>query len=124
MTILALVLSMTDATADIKRISAAELQHYLESGRAIAIDVRDLASFEAGHIPGARHLTRSGLTKAFVHELRASSRLIVVYCSCIGESTSAKAAVELAAQGVTNIAVLSGSLQAWVGFGGRLEATK
>lgn len=41
------------AVAAAERIEAAEARRLLESGAAVAIDVRDVQSYAAGHIPGA-----------------------------------------------------------------------
>ncbi|TGG93332.1 metalloregulator ArsR/SmtB family transcription factor [Natronospirillum operosum] len=50
----------------------------LENGSVTLLDVRPGAEFEAGHLPGARHLTLAEL-KQHLHELPAD-RTIVAYC--------------------------------------------
>lgn len=39
--------------SQVRRIDAAETKRLLDAGEAITIDVRDVQSFVAGHIPGA-----------------------------------------------------------------------
>lgn len=39
-----------------RRIDASEAKRLLDSGRGVAVDVRDVQSYVGGHIPGALHI--------------------------------------------------------------------
>jgi class 3 adenylate cyclase len=79
----------------------------------LVLDVRrsDRWSDDRGRIPGAVWLPHDHLLKR-AHELRRD-REIVVYCSCPGDATSARAARSLRERGFTRVAVLRGGLAAW-----------
>ena len=62
-----------------RRVTTAELAEMMKSNGAFVVDVRDQASFDAGHIPGAR-LIPAGQILNHVNEL-PKDKLIVTYCS-------------------------------------------
>jgi 3-mercaptopyruvate sulfurtransferase SseA len=63
----------------VRRVTVAELKGMLEKDQAIVIDVRNEASYNAGHIKGAR-LIPVGDILNHVDEL-PKDKLIVTYCS-------------------------------------------
>lgn len=68
------------ATADgVRRITVDELKDLLAKNEAIVIDVRNQASYDAGHVKGAR-LIPVGEILNHVNEL-PKDKLIVTYCS-------------------------------------------
>ena len=68
------------ATSDgVRRITVAELKDLLDKDKAIVIDVRNEASYNAGHVKGAR-LIPVGEIQNHVNEL-PKDKLIVTYCS-------------------------------------------
>jgi len=62
------------------RISMAEFEKLLKTGGVMVIDVRDRASYSAGHIRGAI-LMPLGTLEEHLPELKAASKPIVAYCS-------------------------------------------
>jgi len=62
-----------------RRVTADELQAMLKNGEAIVVDVRNQASYDIGHIPGAK-LIPSGEILNHVNEL-PRDKMIVTYCS-------------------------------------------
>jgi len=62
-----------------RRVTADELQAMLKNGEAIVVDVRNQASYDIGHIPGAK-LIPSGEILNHVNEL-PRDKTIVTYCS-------------------------------------------
>ena len=62
-----------------RRVTADELQNMLKNGQAIVVDVRNQASYDIGHIPGAK-LIPSGEILNHVNEL-PRDKMIVTYCS-------------------------------------------
>jgi rhodanese-related sulfurtransferase len=66
------------ARDQIEEVTADELAHRLERGRAVVIDVRPTAEYEAGHIAGARSIPIDHLDQAI--ETLPRSREIIAYC--------------------------------------------
>ena len=70
----------TKATDDgVRRITATELRDLLSKGQAVVVDVRNEASFKAGHIRGAKLIP----TNEFLNRINELPRdkTIVTYCS-------------------------------------------
>ncbi|HEY0160536.1 MAG TPA: rhodanese-like domain-containing protein [Thermoanaerobaculia bacterium] len=112
MFLLALVLASTIATkADVPRLTPAELGPLLESGDAIAIDVRGSVPYKLGRIAGATWLPL-GKVGERAAEL-PKDKLLVAYCTCGAEELSLDAALVLAQKGFTRVAVLKGGYPAW-----------
>jgi len=94
---------------EIREIDTDEARRRLEAGDTLFMDVRDPASFEAAHIPGAMHVNDHNI-EAFVEET-ARDRPIVIYCYH-GLSSRGGAAF-LLAQGFTDVCSLSGGFEGW-----------
>jgi rhodanese-related sulfurtransferase len=62
-----------------RRVTADELQNMLKNGQAIVVDVRNQASYDIGHIPGAK-LIPAGEILNHINEL-PRDKMIVTYCS-------------------------------------------
>ena len=81
----------------------------------LVLDVRDAEMFRAGRLPGAQLMTIETLgTPDGIAPLKNEKRLIVTYCSCESEQSSARAALMLKAQGVPNVLALVGGYEEWV----------
>jgi hydroxyacylglutathione hydrolase len=97
------------ATARVGQIDADGVARRLAAGSALVIDVRSTAEWQAGHIPGARHIPLGELTR------KASTlpreRPIVVHCQ--GGARSAIAASLLQAEGVPDVLNLAGGFNEW-----------
>jgi len=92
-----------------------------ESRSVLVVDVRDIDSFDRGHIPGAIHVPVREVDVR-VTEIRnaAKGRLVITYCSCPSEATSLAAARVLTEAGVSASALVGG-FPRWVEFGGAVE---
>jgi phage shock protein E len=66
--------------SSVARMSLPEFKIALESGRVLAIDVRDAQSYELGHIPGAALIPLGDVAKKAV-ELKATKKVLVTYCA-------------------------------------------
>jgi hydroxyacylglutathione hydrolase len=93
----------------ITQITAPELAPRLQRGEVDVIDVRGQSEWEAGHLPGARHIPVGYLTEHLA-EL-SHTRPIVVQCQ--GGARSAIAASVLRSQGFANVTNLIGGFAAW-----------
>ena len=62
-----------------RRVTVAELKDLLDKNEAIVIDVRNEASYNAGHVRGAKLIPEADILK-HIDEL-PRNKLIVTYCS-------------------------------------------
>lgn len=102
-----------DATGKIAQASTAELHDVLLPRGVAVIDVRNQSEWDAGHIPGARHIQLGTLDE----RLNEVPRDGVVVVHCQTGSRSAIAASLLAARGFSSIINLQGGYSAWASAG-------
>ncbi len=69
-----------DPLEAVPRMTVADLKKGLDAGRILVVDVRDVHSFAAGHIPGAVLIPLEQVVSRSA-ELKASKKVIVTYCS-------------------------------------------
>ena len=69
-----------DPSAAVPRMPRAEFKKLLDADKILAIDVRDINSYRAGHIPGAI-LTPYAEIEQHILTLKASKKPIVAYCA-------------------------------------------
>ena len=62
-----------------RRITIDELDALMKNNEAVVVDVRNQASYDAGHIPGSR-LIPAGEIQNHINEL-PRDKMIVTYCS-------------------------------------------
>lgn len=62
-----------------RRVTTVELQELIKKNEAFVVDVRNDASFKAGHIPGAKLIPATEILN-HIDEL-PKDKLIVTYCS-------------------------------------------
>jgi len=84
------------------------------------LDVRDLASFEKGRIPGAINIDYTMILEQG-DRFAGEKRTIVAYCACANEMTAARAAVDLAARGIPGAKALKGGWDEWVARREKIE---
>lgn len=94
---------------DFRQIGVAEAQGFFQSKKAVFVDIRDPASYEAAHIPGALYLSDSNIE----HFVAATdkSKPVVVYC--YHGNTSQGAAAYLVDQGFQEVYSVIGGFEAW-----------
>lgn len=101
-------------------IDPATLERRRRAGSVAIFDVNALASWRAGHVPGARHLDHAAFTAAELPAAREQP--VVFYCSnplCRKAPLAAKRALRM---GWTNVAVLSAGISGWTAAGLPVEA--
>lgn len=100
------------AKALINEITTEQASSLLNSG-AQALDVREPAEFEAGHIANAHHIPRGMLEFMIANNssLKNKDTEIVVYCKTGGRS--ALAAATLLQLGYTNVSSMMGGFDLW-----------
>jgi rhodanese-related sulfurtransferase len=97
-------------------VDAAALAEMISAGGVEVIDVRRDYEFEAGHIPGARHIEMNDLTAAA--ESLPRDRPVVFYCRSGNRSAMAAEAFGQAGFDAHNLA---GGVIAWVDLENALE---
>jgi rhodanese-related sulfurtransferase len=99
---------MADAKPDPDQLAPARLKELLDGGKVELLDVRQEHEWEAGRIPGSRHILLNDLPAEA--ERLGSEQQIVVYCH--GGSRSAMAAEALRSAGF-DASSLEGGIDAW-----------
>lgn len=98
------------------QVDAVDARTWLDSGAAIAVDVREIAEWQAGRIAGALHIPMGDL-EGRVRELPHEQRLIIV-CRSGARSHMVTRALANVGYDAFN---LSGGMDAWVRTGGPIE---
>jgi len=94
---------------EFKEISVEEASKKLESGKAAFVDVRDPASYEAAHVPGALQLNDANV-QDFITKTD-KTKPIVVYC--YHGHTSQGAAAYFMEQGFKEVYSVIGGFERW-----------
>jgi rhodanese-related sulfurtransferase len=87
----------------------------------VVLDVRERDAFDAGHIPGARHVPRGQLEIRIDQVLPDPSTRVVTCCEFGKISTLA--AATLRTMGFNRAVALDGGMKAWRDAGYPVEAT-
>ena len=96
-------------------VTLAETRAIIEQGTHILFDARSLASYSAGHLPGAMSLPADAMEQQFPQftgVLDADSP-ILVYCSGVECDESLRLGTFLREQGFTNVVLFVGGYAAW-----------
>ncbi len=101
-----------EAKGQIQETDVAGLKQLMAADpKVVVLDVREPADFEAGHIPGAVHVSRGMLELEIDELVPDQDAKIVAYCG--GGSRSALAAQTLQTMGYENVYSLAGGWRAW-----------
>lgn len=101
----------------VQTVSAADLAHWLASGEALVVDVREPADFAGGHVPGSVSIPMSGLASASLPA--HGNRKLELICATGRRSGMSCATVAARAEGP--VYSLEGGLAAWTAAGGAVE---
>jgi rhodanese-related sulfurtransferase len=108
------------AMRNVPRITVDELRALIDKKAVVVIDVRDPGQFKEARIPGSINIDYTempGKAKQF----KGETRTIVTYCACVGDTTAARAALDLAAAGVPGAKALAGGWNEWLARGAPVE---
>jgi len=94
-------------------VSAAEAKKLFDAG-AVFVDVRGDADFEAGRIPGAKHIPVKGkLTEAELLKVVKKDQPVVVYCNGVKCALSPEACEKAVAWGFTSVKFFRTGFPGW-----------
>ncbi|NWF83169.1 MAG: sulfurtransferase [Bryobacteraceae bacterium] len=101
------------------RVKQTDVQGYLamkESGAAhLLIDTREESEWNAGHIPGAIHLSKGIIERDIEKTVPDKAATLVLYCG--GGFRSALAGDNLQKMGYANVISMDGGWKAWTAAG-------
>lgn len=103
-----------EAKSEITEITVQQADDLLASG-SIALDVREPAEYEAGHIADAKHIPR-GILEFMIADhpdFQDKNASVVVYCKTSGRSALATATLQQL--GYTQVHSMLGGFDAWNG---------
>ncbi|MDD4356132.1 MAG: rhodanese-like domain-containing protein [Smithellaceae bacterium] len=104
----------------VKNVTLADVKKSIDSKeKAIYLDVRDESEFAAGHIPGAKNISRGTLEFKVAKEIPDTNTKIYVYCKTIGRS--ALATKTLNDLGYKNAILMRAQYADWVKAGYPVE---
>lgn len=112
---------LDEAARQIAFMSMAEVRARSGTADLVVLDVREREAFDAGHIPGARHVARGQLELRIDQVLPDPGTRIVTCCE-LGK-ISTLAAATLRTMGFTRAVALDGGMKAWRESGYPLEKT-
>src|SRR5438046_4288379 len=112
---------LDEAASRISFMSMEELRERIAAGDRdlVIVDVRERDAYDAGHVPGARHLARGQLELRVDKELPDPTARILTCCEFGKISTLA--AATLRTMGYTRALALDGGMRAWREAGYPLE---
>lgn len=104
-------LEMRDRVAGIPRLSSSAVTHLMNNESGTILDIREKASFEKGHILGAKHLGNMDLEKRLTQlKVNKQNPVIVV---CENGPIALKTATLLRKMGFEKASCLKGGLATW-----------
>ena len=105
---------LREARAQIREVSPQEVDA-LPAGAATIVDVREASEWEQGHLPGARHVSKSYIEQQIEGIAPDRDAPVILYCA--GGVRSLFAAQTLAEMGYTDVASMSSGFQGWKSAG-------
>ena len=96
-------------TASFTRISANDAKNLIEQGKSQIIDIRDVMSFQSGHMTAATHIDNQSI-EPFMDQSDKKSPLIVC---CYHGNSSQNAAHYFSEQGFEDVYSLDGGYEEW-----------
>ena len=104
---------------DVARIKVDEAKKLISEGKAIFVDVRGSESYKMSHIKGALEIDFFKL-QAGDYKGLPKDKIIITYCACPSENSSARAAAVLKKAGFKDPGALVGGIKAWEDSGGEI----
>lgn len=83
----------------------------------VLIDVREAEEFQAGHLPGAIHMSRGMLEFKLAANPQLQSRVLKITLYCKTSGRAALCAQSLKEMGYSNVSSIAGGFDAWQAAG-------
>jgi molybdopterin/thiamine biosynthesis adenylyltransferase/rhodanese-related sulfurtransferase len=106
---------LREARSEIPEITPAEADARRQRGGVALVDVREASEWDQGHVPGARHISKSYLEQDIEAAVPDRATRVVLYCA--GGIRSLFAGQTLRAMGYEDVVSMNGGFQAWKGQG-------
>jgi molybdopterin/thiamine biosynthesis adenylyltransferase/rhodanese-related sulfurtransferase len=108
--------------SQVEEVDPSEVREHLGNG-VVLVDVRESEEWDAGHIPGAKHVPRGYLESRIEGAVADRDQRVVIYCA--SGQRSALAANTLCEQlGYENVASMNGGITLWKDRGYEVEVPK
>jgi molybdopterin/thiamine biosynthesis adenylyltransferase/rhodanese-related sulfurtransferase len=108
--------------SQVEEVDPAEVSEHLGNGVTL-VDVREQAEWDAGHIPGARHVPRGYLESRIEGAAPDKDQRVVLYCAS-GQRSALAAHTLRELLGYTNVASMTGGITLWKDRGYGVEVPK
>jgi rhodanese-related sulfurtransferase len=109
--LLASLLGMSSAFADVPAVSPQQAAQMQSEKKAVIIDVREKDEWNAAHIEGAIHIPLNEISNRVSELVKYQNQPVIMQCR--SGARSAKAADILAKSGFKNVHNMDGGLNAW-----------
>jgi molybdopterin/thiamine biosynthesis adenylyltransferase/rhodanese-related sulfurtransferase len=106
---------LREARGEIREITPAEADALRQHGGIALVDVREASEWDQGHIPGARHISKSYLEQEIEAAVPDRATPVVLYCA--GGIRSLFAGQTLRSMGYADVVSMNGGFGAWKGQG-------
>ena len=105
-----------DAKSRVKEWNVAEVKRRIDAGeKFLLVDVREESEWNAGHLPGAIHLSKGVIERDVEQKVPDPNTPMVLYCG--GGFRSALAADNLQKMGYRNAISMDGGWRGWTEAG-------
>ena len=102
----------SDAKSRVRQTNVDEVKRRLDRGeRLLLVDVREESEWNAGHVPGAMHLSKGVIERDVETKIPDTDAEIILYCG--GGFRSSLAADNLQKMGYTNVISMDGGWRGW-----------
>src|SRR5215203_2542573 len=108
--------------SQVEEVDPAEVREHLGNG-VVLVDVRESEEWDAGHIPGAKHVPRGYLESRIEGAVPDRSQRIVLYCAS-GNRTALAAHTLQELLGYENVESMTGGITLWKDRGYDVELPK
>jgi rhodanese-related sulfurtransferase len=105
---------VAEAQKDVKEITLDEVAQRLTPKKDfLLIDVREESEWNAGHLPGAMHLSKGVIERDIETKVPDPTTAIILYCG--GGYRSILAAQNIQKMGYSQVLSMSGGFRGWTG---------
>jgi rhodanese-related sulfurtransferase len=105
--------ALRGAQAGAQAVSVSEAVRLMNREKAVLVDIRDTASFAAGHATGSRHISLEDLSKSPLPSTLPGNKNVPVLVVCDRGLRSSKAAALLRKGGYERAHTIEGGMAAW-----------